>query len=189
MRPAAAFIALALLGAPVLAPAARAEAKEGEIWVGSYQPDPSAMDDDLSFGLRSIFRRPDGLGLGVEVGYVSTSGEVTSGGVTGDLDWDAFFVDGIFEVPIGHSKKVLPAFVFGTGIAFTGADSSIDGRVGSVSVDDLESTSFTAQAGFGLRIVLGEAFYLRPAARVRWFGARGDEDLDTEYLVGFGRAW
>ena len=190
MKPAAAvLIALALLGAPALAPAARAQEKEGEIWVGSYQPDRSGMDDDLSFGLRSIFRRPDGLGFGVELGYVSTSGEVTSGSQTGKLDWDSFFVDGIFDVPLGHSKKVLPAFFFGTGLAFTSADSSFEGRVGSIEVDDLEGTSFTVQAGFGVRILLGEAFYLRPAARVRWFEARGDEDLDTEYLIGFGRKW
>ena len=189
MKPAAALIALALLGAPMLAPAARAQGKEGEIWVGSYRPDPSAMDDDLSFGLRSILRRPDGLGFGVELGYVSTSGEVTSGGLTGNLDWDAFFVDGIFDLPIGHSKKVVPAFSFGTGFAFTNADSSVEGRVGSVSVDDLDATSWTVQAGFGVRIALGEAFYFRPAARLRWFEARGDDDLDTEYLVGFGRTW
>lgn len=184
-----ALVALALLAAPFLAPDARAQEKEGEIWVGSYQPDPSGLDDDLSFGLRSIFRRPDGLGFGVELGYVAVSGEVTSGAATGDVDWDSFFVDGIFDLPIGGSKKVVPAFIFGTGLAFTSADSSIEGRVGSVDVDDLESTSFTVQAGFGVRILLGEAFYIRPAARVRWFEARGDEDLDTEYLIGFGRAF
>jgi hypothetical protein len=184
-----ALVALALLGAPFLAPPALAQEKEGEIWVGSYQPDPSALDDDISFGLRSIFRRPEGLGFGVELGYVAVSGEVTDGTLTGDLDWDSFFVDGVFDLPLGHSKKVVPAFTFGTGIAFTSADSSIEGRVGSVEVDDLEATSFTVQAGFGVRILLGDKFYIRPAARVRWFEARGDEDLDTEYLIGFGRAF
>ena len=183
------LVALGLLGTPFLAPEAQAQGKEGELWVGSYHPDPSGLDDDLSFGLRTIFRRPDGLGMGIELGYVSASGDVTSGGVTGSVDWDSFFVDGVFDIPIGGSKKVMPAFTFGTGLAFSGVDSSVEGRVGSVDVDDLEDTTFTVQAGFGVRILLGDAFYIRPAARVRWFEARGDEDLDTEYLIGFGRAF
>jgi len=186
---ATALFVLAVLGAPFLAPAARAQGKEGEIWVGYYQPDASAMDSDISFGLRSLFRAPDGLGFGVELGYVSVSGEATSGGVTGSLDWDAFFLDGIFDLPIGHSKKAAPSFFFGTGLAFANVDSKVEGRIGSINVDDLDGTSFTVQAGFDVKFTVGEHFYLRPAARVRWFEARGGEDLDTEYVLGFGRSF
>ena len=178
-----------ILAAPVFAPAARAQGKDGEIWIGSYQPDPSFMDSDISFGLRSLFRRPDGVGFGVEIGYVSLSGEATSGGVTGSVDWDAFFLDGIFDVPFGHGKKVIPSFTFGTGLAFGNLDSKVEGRVGSIDVEDLDGTSFTVQAGLGVKFVLGQHFYLRPSARVRWFEARGGDDLDTEYIVGFGRAF
>ena len=181
--------ALMLLAAPVFVPAALAQGKDGEIWVGSYQPDPSFMDSDISFGLRSVLHRPDGLGFGMEIGYVSLSGEATSGGVTGSVEWDAFFLDGIFDVPIGHGKKVVPSFTFGTGLAFGNLDSEVEGRVGSIEVDDLDGTSFTVQAGFGVKFVLGQHFYLRPAARVRWFEARGGEDIDTEYIIGFGRAF
>jgi hypothetical protein len=184
-----ALLGLALLTAPVFAPTARAQGKEGEIWVGYYQPDPPSMDNDISFGLRSLFRAPDGLGFGVEIGYVSVSGEATSGAVTGSLDWDAFFFDGIFDLPIGHSKKAAPSFFFGTGLAFANVDSSVEGRVGSIEADDLDGTSLTVQAGFDLKLTLGDHFYLRPAARVRWFEARGGEDLDTEYVLGFGRSF
>src|SRR5262245_37833240 len=184
-----ALIALALLSAPLLAPAARAQGKDGEIWVGYYSPDPEGMDSDISFGLRGLQHAPNGLGFGFEVGYISSSGEVTSGAQTGNLDWDSIFIDGVFELPIGHGKKVIPAFVFGTGIAFSSADASLDGRVGSVSVDDLDTTGLTLQAGFGVKFLLGKVFYLRPAARVRWFEARGNDDIDQEYLIGFGRAW
>ena len=189
---AAGLIALALLCAPMLAPEARAQGKAGkeiEAWVGYYEPDPSAMDADTSYGLRSIFRRPDGLGFGIEIGYVSASGEAISGGVASDLDWDAFFVDGVFDFPIGHGTKVIPAFTFGTGFAFSSVDASADGRVGSVDVDDLEDTTFTAQAGFGVKFNLGPSCYIRPAARLRWFEARSSEDLDTEYLIGFGKSF
>ena len=182
-----ALIALALLSAPLLAPAASAQGKDGEVWVGHYSPDPDTMDSDISFGLRGLNHAPNGLGFGFELGYVSTSGEATSGSVTGSLDWDAFFLDGVFELPIGHGKKVIPAFVFGTGIAFTSVDTEVEGDVGSVSVDDLDTTGLTVQAGFSVRFAIGEAFYLRPAARVRWFEARGNDDLDVEYLIGFGR--
>lgn len=191
-RPILTLLVLALLAAPVFASAARAqgkEGKEGEIWVGSYQPDPSAMDSDISFGLRSILRRPDGLGFGGEIGYVSLSGQATSGAVTGDLDWDAFFLDGIFDLPIGHGKKAMPSFFFGTGLVFANVDSSVGGRIGSIEVDDLDGTSFTVQAGFDVKFAVGDHFYLRPAARVRWFEARGDEDLDIEYILGFGRSF
>ena len=184
-----ALAALTMLAAPVFASAARAQGKDGEIWIGSYHPDPSFMDSDISFGLRSMIRRPDGLGFGGEFGYVSLSGEATSGGVTGSVDWDAFFVDFLFDLPIGHSKKAIPSFTFGTGLAFASLDSEVEGRIGSIEVDDLDGTSFTAQAGFGFKFVLGDHFYLRPAARVRWFEARGGDDLDTEYVVGFGRTF
>lgn len=184
-----ALSALMILAAPVFVPAASAQGKDGEIWVGSYQPDPSFMDSDISFGLRSLFRRPDGMGFGMEIGYVSVSGEATSGGATGSADWDAFFLDGIFDVPIGHGKKVIPSFTFGTGLAFGNLDSEVEGRVGSIELDDLDGTSFTVQAGFGVKFILGDHFYLRPAARVRWFEARGGEDIDTEYIIGFGRAF
>ena len=181
--------ALMILAAPVFVPAARAQGKDGEIWVGSYQPDPSFMDSDISFGLRSLVRRPDGMGFGGEIGYVSLSGEATSGGVTGSVGWDAIFVDAIFDVPIGHGKKAIPSFTFGTGLAFANLDSKVKGRVGSIEVDDLDGTSFTLQAGLGVKFVLGQHFYLRPSARVRWFEARGGDDLDTEYIIGFGRAF
>ncbi len=184
-----ALAALTMLAAPVFASAARAQGKDGEIWIGSYQPDPSFMDSDISFGLRSLIRRPDGLGIGGEIGYVSLSGEATSGGQTGSVDWDAFFLDFLFDVPLGHSKKAIPSFTFGTGLAFANLDSKVEGRVGSIEVDDLDGTSFTAQAGFGFKFVLGDHFYLRPAARVRWFEARGGDDLDTEYVLGFGRTF
>ena len=187
--PIGSLFVLALLLAPVFSSAALAQGKDGEIWVGYYQPDPSALDNDISFGVRSLFRRPDGLGIGVELGYVSVSGEATSGGLTGNLDWDAFFTDFLFDVPLGHGKKAIPSFFFGTGLAFANVDSSVEGRIGSIDVDDLDGTSFTAQAGFDVKIVVGDHFYLRPAARLRWFEARGGDDLDTEYVLGFGRAF
>jgi hypothetical protein len=185
----AALCALTLLAAPVFAPAAWAQGKDGEIWIGSYHPDPSGLDDDISFGLRSLVRAPDGLGFGGEIGYVSISGEATSGGVTGDLDWDAFFLDGLFDLPFGHSQKVVPSFTFGAGLVFANVDSSVEGRLGSIEVDDLDGTSFTLQAGLGIKFVVGDHFYLRPAARIRWFEARGGDDLDTEYIIGFGRTF
>jgi hypothetical protein len=183
------LIALMLLAAPVFVPAALAQGKDGEIWVGSYQPDPSFLDSDVSFGLRSLVRRPDGMGFGGEIGYVSLSGKATSGATTGSVDWDAFFIDGIFDVPIGHGKKAIPSFTFGTGLAFQSVHSKVEGRVGSIEVDDLDGTSFTVQAGFGVKFVVGQHFYLRPSARVRWFEARGGEDVDTEYIIGFGRTF
>lgn len=184
-----ALIALALLSAPFLAPAVRAQEKEGEVWVGYYQPDPAFMDNDISFGLRSLFRAPDGLGYGMEIGYVSTSGDATSGLTTGSVDWDALFVEGLFDLPFGHGKKATPSFFFGLGFAFESADSEIEGPIGGITVDDLDGTSFTAQAGLDVKIAVGEHFYLRPAARLHWFEARGDEDLDTEFILGFGRSF
>jgi hypothetical protein len=183
------LFALALLGAPFLAPSVQAQGKDGEIWVGLYQPDPSFMDDDISFGLRSLFHAPDGLGFGVELGYVAASGEATSGAQTGSVDWDALWIEGIFDLPLGHSKKAVPSFFFGAGFAFESADSEVEGPIGSIEVDDLDGTSFTAQAGFGVKFVLGDHFYLRPAARLHWFEARGSDDLDTEYILGFGRTF
>jgi len=184
-----ALIALALLSAPFLAPAASAQGKDGEIWFGYYQPDPAFMDNDISFGLRSLFHAPDGLGYGLEIGYVSTSGEATSGATTGSVDWDALWVEGIFDLPFGHGHKAIPSFFFGAGFAFENADSEVEGPVGSIEVDDLDGTSFTVQAGLDVKILVGEHFYLRPAARLHWFEARGDEDLDTEFVLGFGRTF
>ena len=180
---------LALLAAVAAAPAAHAQDKEGEIFVGEYVPDPSVLDSDLSFGVRVMMGRPGPIKFGAEVSYIQTSGDVVSGLQTGTLDWDSFFFDFVADYSFAPGKKFETVLTFGSGVAFESAEASVNGPIVGVSIDDLDDVTYTIQGGIGFKIGLGEAFYLRPAARVRWFPIRDQSDLDTEYLIGIGRRW
>jgi hypothetical protein len=170
-------------------PSAWAVGEEAEIWFGYYSPDPSFLDSDISFGGRTLWPASERLHYGVEVGWVSTDGTATDGLQTGHVDWRSFFMDLVGDLDLTVGKKVTPVFTFGLGGAFQNVDTNLAGFAGSVSVDDLNTSSFTFQGGFGVKIDLGKAYFLRPAARVRWYTNRNGDDLDTEYLLGFGVRW
>ena len=169
-----------------LAPAAAAEKREAEFWVGQYVPDPAALDSDIAFGVRGMMPISKRGAFGFDVGYVSTEGEARSGGTTGRLEWSSVFFDFVGDISLAPGKKVDPVFTFGAGVSFGSADVSISGPLAGVSAEELDDVSITLQGGFGVKIDLGKTMYLRPAARVRWFENRSDEDLDTEYLIGLG---
>jgi hypothetical protein len=180
---------LALLAGLAASPATLAQDKEVEIYVGEYDPDPSVLDSDLSFGARFLRGAHGPLKVGSEISYIQTDGEVTSGLQTGSIEWEAFFVDFIADYSFAPGKKFETVLTFGTGFAFESAEASVSGAIAEVDVEDLDDVTYTFQAGIGFKIAFGKDFFLRPAARVRWFPARDQSDLDTEYLVGFGRRW
>ena len=180
---------LALLASLAASPATFAQDKEAEIYVGNYVPDPSALDSDLSFGARFLRGTPGPLKFGTEISYIQTDGEVTSGLQTGSVEWDALFVDFIADYSFAPGKKFETVLTFGTGFAFESAEASVSGAIAEIDVEDLDDVTYTLQAGVGFKIAFGKAFFLRPAARLRWFPPRAESDLDTEYLLGFGRRW
>jgi hypothetical protein len=180
-------LSLALLAGLAASPATFAQGKEVEIFVGEYDPDPSVLDSDLSFGVRFLQGGQGPLKVGTEASYIQTDGEVTSGFQTGTLDWDSFFVDFIADYSFAPGKKFETVLTFGTGFAFESAEASVSGPIAEIDVQDLDSFTYTLQGGIGFKIALGKECFLRPAARVRWFPERDQSDLDTEYLVGFGR--
>ena len=182
-------LSLALLASLAASPASFAQGKEVEIYVGEYDPDPSVLDSDLSFGVRFLQGGQGPLKVGTEISYIQTDGEVTSGLQTGSVEWDALFVDFIADYSFAPGKKFETVLTFGTGFAFESAEASVSGPIAEIGVEDLDGFTYTLQGGIGFKIAFGKAFFLRPAARVRWFPERDQSDLDTEYLVGFGRRW
>ena len=179
---------LVLLTTLALAPAAQAAGKEKEadFWVGYYDPKPSFLDSDTSFGGRTLMAVSPTVSFGMEVGYVSTKGDATSGGTTGSVKWSSLFIDFISDFRLSHGKKIVPVFTLGLGTSIGKADTSLSGPISGVSISDLDATSLEAQVGFGLKIDVSKTMFLRPAVRGRWFRARSEDDWDTEYLVGLG---
>ncbi|HZM68886.1 MAG TPA: outer membrane beta-barrel protein [Candidatus Cryosericum sp.] len=180
---------LALLASLAASPATFAQGKEVEIYVGQYVPDPSVLDSDLSFGVRFLRGGPGPLKFGTEVSYIQTDGEVTSGLQTGTVDWDSFCVDFVADYSFAPGKKFETVLTLGTGFAYESAEASVSGPIAEIDVEDFDDVTYTIQGGIGFKIAFGKAFFLRPAARLRWFPDRDQSDLDTEYLVGFGRRW
>lgn len=181
------ILSLGLLASLAASSVTFAQGKEVELFVGEYDPDPSVLDSDLSFGVRFLQGGQGPLKVGTELSYIQTDGEVTSGLQTGTLDWDSFFVDFVADYSFAPGKKFETVLTFGTGFAFESAEASASGPIVEVDVEDLDSFTYTLQGGIGFKIALGKECFLRPAARVRWFPERDQSDLDTEYLVGFGR--
>ena len=180
-------VCLVLLATLALARRAEAAAgKEAEFWLGDYVPGPANIDSAVSFGARTLMSTSKRSAFGVEVAYVDTSGEARSGGTTGHLDWSSLFVDLIGDISLSSGKKIVPVFSFGAGVAFEKSNTNVSGTLVGVSIDDLDRASFTLQAGLGVKITLGKSMFLRPAARVRWFETRSQDDIDAEYLVGLG---
>jgi hypothetical protein len=180
---------LAFLASLAASPATFAQGREAEIFVGEYDPDPSVFDSDLSFGVRFLQGRPGPVKFGTEISYIQTDGEVTSGLQTGSVEWDSLFVDFIADYSFAPGKKFETVLTFGTGFAYESAEASVSGPVAEIEVEDFDDFTYTVQGGIGFKIAFGKDFFLRPAARVRWFPVRDQSDLDTEYLVGFGRRW
>jgi opacity protein-like surface antigen len=181
-------VCFALLTLLAVAPAAWAagKEKEAEFWVGYYDPKPSSLDSDTSFGGRTLMAVSPTVAFGMEVGYVSTRGDATSGGTTGSVKWSSIFIDFISDFRLTHGKKVVPVFTLGLGTSIGNADTSLSGPISGVSISDLDTTSLSAQVGFGVKIDVSQKMFLRPAVRGRWFRARSEDDWDTEYLVGLG---
>lgn len=181
------FVVLASIatGSPALADIA-SHGKVFEVWVSDYTPGASELDSDLAYGVRFTYNANERLSYAWEGGYVSTSGEFTEGNTTTQVDYSSWFSDFLVDFNFASKSKVVPVVFVGFGWAGESADAKSSGTLLTVTIEDVYQSGITLQGGGALKIQLGKNFELRPGIRWRWFEARSQDDIDTEYLLGFG---
>jgi hypothetical protein len=181
------FVVLAALatGSPAQA-AIESHGKVFEVWVEDYTPGASELDSDLAYGVRFAYNANQRLSYAWEGGYVSTSGEFTDGATTTKADYSSWFSDVVVDINFASKSKVVPVVFVGFGWAGESADAKSSGTLLSVTIEDVYQSGITFQGGGALKIQLGKHFELRPGVRWRWFEARSRDDVDTEFLLGFG---
>jgi hypothetical protein len=181
------FVVLASLavGFPALA-AIEPHGKVFEVWVDDYTPGASELDSDLAYGVRFTYNANERFSYAWEGGYVSTSGEFTDGATTTKADYSSWFSDFLVDINFASKSKVVPVVFLGFGWAGENADAKSTGTLLTVTIEDVYQSGITLQGGGALKIQLGKSFELRPAIRWRWFEARSQDDVDTEYLLGLG---
>lgn len=184
---------LALLAA---APAAFGDGNELEAFVGYYYPSDIEIDaldaqlnyeDDFSYGVRYGRRINEVFGVGVSWSHfeadAARSDKEVIGCSTCDLDYD--FADFSFEWYPGGGEFALFA-----GLGWVTGDFSIDIPGDS---NDIEASddAFTYHFGAAYTWLVGDVFYIRPDARIRFLELDSNtqdnyDSEDPEVRVGFG---
>jgi Outer membrane protein beta-barrel domain len=156
---------------------------EYAFYAGYYLPDPDALDDGPTGGVRVGYRATENIALTGSVGYTSLDGEEGSGSsrIKGDLDivmfdfnvWYMFFPDRRLSFTIGA----------GPGYAWTNGSIENDAGVNFDSNHTTDST-LTFNAALGPVFRLNDRVDLRLMTRLRYYDNRKDDDLDKEITLG-----
>ncbi len=183
------IMALMLVAVPSAQASVEEDAWEIEVYVGTYEPDVSFVDDDTTFGIRFGSNITERFNFGVSVGIVDSEESFTNVGsppASGDVNYDAILLDVTFGVQFWTESPV-------TGIVYGGFGwGDVDLDVDAVIEDDVirisgaAKDSFLINLGLGAKIDLGDRFYLRIDGKARRFDDRSDDELDLEYTVGLG---
>ncbi len=166
-----AFAGLAIL--VLTAPAAQAQ-PSFEFYGGYHFSDTTEIDDSGAAGFRYTLPAAGQLGFEISLGWQDFQAEAPGLIASGDL----WLVDFSAVAQVGSG----PLHVF-AGIGWANAEFTARGPfLGGFFFED----SFTANAGFALKIPMGSGGgYLRPDARVRWFDRTDDLDYETTLAFGF----
>jgi hypothetical protein len=156
-----------------------------EIFGGSYAPGPD-LDDETIWGLRWGFDISPRFGMQTELSFVGLDETFSGPLISGNIDVDFTFIDISFMGFLFPDKRASVSLFGGAGGAFSSIDGSLSGPGGTLFFNNLADDSFTVHAGTDVRIQLGENFYLRPGARIRWFEGREDDETDGEYTLALG---
>jgi hypothetical protein len=178
------LVALAV-GTPALADV-QPKGKVFEVWFEDYVPGAPEFDPNLAYGLRFAYNNNERITYAGEAGYVATTGTFSDSLSTTKVDYSSWFVDFIVDINFAAKKKVVPVIFLGLGWAGESADAKSTGTLLTVTVEGAYDAGFTLQGGGALKIQMGKKFELRPAVRWRWFDQRSENDVDTEFLLGFG---
>lgn len=178
----AAILAVLVLAAGLVAGTAMAETHAGtgnaEVYVGWYWPDdddPLSLDD-FTYGVRLGATIRDRFGLSATVGRYEADDATSAVSV----DVEQTLLDVSFEWLVTPDSRAV--FVVYGGPGYAWADSDTVTVAGKTTIDD---SFFTAHVGLGARISLGDRFYIRPDARVRWLDTT-DEPIDWEATFALG---
>jgi len=198
----AAVVGLGILGALVAGSGpARAQVQAGtnelHVYVGEIigdnltdrkvSGDLPKLDDDFTYGIRYGRNFTESWGLEISSGYSKSSATNVPGGDVG-LGLGVLDVDVVWHFT--PKARTVGYLVAGVGYAIANLDDPIQGTVKGqpVSIDD--ASSFTLNAGVGVKFFPTKAFMIRAEARYRYIDSlleKFDDSLSTvETTAGVG---
>ena len=145
------------------------------------------LDDDFTYGIRYGRNFTESWGLEISTGYSKSSATNVPGGDVG-LGLGVLDVDVVWHFT--PRARTVGYLVAGVGYAIANLDDPIQGTVKGqpVSIDD--GSSFTVNAGVGVKFFPTKAFMIRAEARYRYIDSlleKFDDSLSTvETTAGVG---
>ena len=193
-----AALSLILLALVVSALPALAEVRQGsfelELYGGWYDPGPSVLPGEPTFGGRFGYNATQSFFVQATLGYTNFETDVAAGGDSGTIQLDLLNLDFSFGYNFTEGGNVTPEIHAGFGGAFGSSGGALlinDPEVCgvapcTVTFDNVARDSFTLHGGLGVRIDLSDLIYLRPVIQARWVSARDNGSWDAEYVVSLG---
>lgn len=187
-----ACLALALAAVVVVgigtASAQHEPAKPFEVqgFVGSYGPGPNEFDDEVVWGGSFGWKLTDAFMFETGFSTVSIGGDFDEDRTRVSLDGDFVFFDAGVEWCWFPKHVISPTLLGGMGWAFVNLDASQEGPRVEINVNDAQDDSYTLYGGVGLKVRLGQDFFLNGRWFYRWFDQRGSDSSDRELTVAFG---
>jgi hypothetical protein len=156
-----------------------------EIFAGEQDPGPDRLDSETTFGFRYGWDYSRRVGMQFEFWRYDTDGDFTVGMSSGTFDLDLNGFELSVHGFLRPDSRMSILLFGGIGGVFGELDASVSGPL-PIGFSNLQDDSFTAHAGAGLRIQLGEHVYLRPDARLRWIEKREDDETDSVLTLALG---
>jgi opacity protein-like surface antigen len=180
---------ITLLAALALAGTVSADGVEPGQWSlgvygGWYQPEPSLVDDDFTYGLRLGYMIDEHWAVSGSLGFMNLSGDELEIDERLDADIDLTFLD--FDVFYAFNPQSRFVFTVGGGFGWSFVDGDIKAYddegvfLGSASAQD---DGLTFNLALGPVIKLTDNMVLRLMTRFRYFDERDDDEIDREFTA------
>lgn len=152
--------------------------------IGGSRPE---MDDEVVYGIRWAYHVTDTWGFESSLGYSPTAATGLEGRDI-DLDLVTLDVNGVYHFHNG--TRFIPYITGGVGYAWADLDQRIEGTVNEQAVSLSDDSSFSLNAGAGVKYFATDQLIIRLDARYRYIDSlvdRFDDSLSTvEATLGIG---
>lgn len=180
-------------GLVLINPLAHAQFEEGtlfaEVFAGSYAPEPDALDDESTFGVRFGGMMTERVAVVGSLGQVEFEDTATDGATSVKWDSEITLLDVTVAYVFRPTTRLAIAAGGGIGHAFTSFDGELQTPTLRARFEDLDEDSLTLNAILGPVITLSSRIYLKPLIRARWFEVREDDEVDIESSLALGFKW
>jgi hypothetical protein len=156
------------------------------VYGGDYDPGPSVVDDEATFGARFGYLLTPRVAISASVGVADAESKFDQSTFTGNVKGDFTFLDFNAFYMFRPEKRFRFTAGGGLGGAFASFDGQVTGPGATVVFSDFTDESLTLNAGFGPVFRINDQWILRLLNRYRWFENREDDEVDQETTLGVG---